>query len=215
MRTISRLPILIKRSFLCVALCLFFTSPVHAVVINFDDLVRHEDPSFDAHPLTDEYLAQGLLIDTGYLAEYWEGQDAELVSSPNYLLGGDLLKLIFVDVLPTFVSMYVSSPREDRVSLFAYTQSGNEYLQQTTGWAGSEDDPPYEPRQYIEFNVSEGISEIWVGSYYSRNTSAMIDDLTFTAVAVPEPSMLSLLLMSLGIIIFRQRHFFSRVSLSF
>lgn len=187
------------------AFLLFFSmSYAQAVTINFDDLVRNEDPSFYAHPLTTEYASEGLLINDGFLMEWYEDDDP--ISAPNHLLGGNLLRLTFTGNQPNFVSLYVTSPRADRVYLRAFTNSGAEHLQNTSGWAGPFDNSPYVPNEYLEFNLSEAISEIWVSSYYSRNTSAIIDDLTFYSTTdVPEPPLLTLLALGLFAVALQRR----------
>lgn len=178
------------------ALVFIAASSAQAALINFDDLDHDGDPVFYSNPLTDQYQQQGLLIDDGYLLQYWEDDEA-LVSSPNYLLGGHFLQLIFMDPYPTFVSMYVSTHRQDVVYLNATTAAGSVVSRQTLGWAGPFDDTPYTPRQLITFALEEGIKTISVTSFYSTRTSAMIDDLVFETARVPESSSLLLLLTGL------------------
>lgn len=179
----------------------------HAVVINFDDLTLVSDPvmpCFCDHPLTDEYLAQGLRISEGFLGSYYPS-DSHIVSSPNYLLGGQSLSLSFVGELPTFVSMYVTAPRQDAAYITASGPGGWSEEKQTPGWAGPFLSTPWEPKQFISFESATGIARIDFWSWYYTRTSVDVDDLTYEYASVPEPSSLALLVMSLlGVVCFRK-----------
>lgn len=183
-----------------------------AVLIDFDDIPylipgSDADPThFAYHPLTDEYLAQGLLIDGGFLTEY-ASSDTDAVSRPNFLLGGNFLTFSFVDTLPTYVSMYVSEVNEFAVGVSVYGTSGLLYEMLTAGWPadGSDVYPPYEPNQFVSFSAPSGISSITLTSVANLRTSAMVDDLTYTVALVPEPSSLALLAIGFAALLWRSR----------
>lgn len=168
-----------------------------ATFINFDDLIYNpEDTAFYSNPLTDQYLSKGLLIGNGYLVQY--SSVDPVVSSPNYLLGGDYLTLTFVGDLPTMVSMYISAWRQEVIYLNATDATGKVTAKQTKGWAGPLDDTPYTPGQFISFSESNGISEIHLYGAYGMRTSAEVDDLTYTySSSVSEPT--SIVLFGIGL----------------
>ncbi len=185
----------------------FLSGTTHAVVINFDDLTLipsdPEFPCFCDHPLTNEYESLGLIIDGGFLGEYGEEYD-HVVSGPNFLLGSDTLQLSFVGQLPTFVSMFVSSVREEVIFLKAYGVGGLVDEQQTDGWGGPHNDTPYTPNQLITLASSQGISSIVINGFYNMRTSAVIDDLTFEYANVPGPSPFLLLVSGLLVLGWRK-----------
>lgn len=178
----------------------------HAVFIDFDDIPRLPYPgigdpfSFDYHPLTNEYRSKGLVIEDGYLNEYWSGYQYA-VSGPNYLLGGPPLQLHFVGTLPTFVSMYVSAAIKDMLTLAFSGPSGFLGYVFTAGdsYPDNPDQRPYEPNQFVSFQAASGISYITIGGYFNRPADAMIDNLTYlyAPTAVPEPSSAALLALGL------------------
>lgn len=201
---------MVGRAFATAACGLAFSvaSPAaHAVFIDFDDIPRLPYPgigdpfAFDYHPLTNEYLSQGLMIDDGYLNEYWSGYEHP-VSGPNFLLGGAILQLHFVGTLPTFVSMYVSAGIQDQLTLAFSGPSGFLGYVFTAGesYPDNPDQRPYEPNQFVTFQAPLGISYINIWGYFDRPADAMIDDLTYRygATAVPEPP--SAALLGLGLL---------------
>lgn len=176
---------------------------VQAVTISFDDLVYTPgDAEFDCwcdHPLTDQYILQGLLIDDGYLARSQYLDDpANAVSPPHYLMGGNILQLNFVGPLPIYVGMYVSSFHGESIFLNAVDTSGQITTTKTSGWAGPFDDTPYQPNQYISFTSPLCFTGITLEGYYNMRVSAAVDDLTYEYASVPEPS--SILLLGLGLL---------------
>lgn len=191
--------------FTCSVFLTILSNNVHAVFIDFDDLVYvpeyPEWPHFADTPVTDQYASQGLLIDGGYLLPYYQSPEGELepnaISGPNYLIGGNWLDLNFVgDKLPTYVGMYVGSAYE-AIFLEAYGASGLLGSTYTKGSAPPTWDAPYEPRQYVSFEFAEGIKQIQMWGAFGSRTSAHVDDLTFTYAHVPEPS--SFILMCVGV----------------
>lgn len=185
----------------------FLSGTTHAVVIDFDDLVLDPDhpdyPCFCSHPLTNEYESQGLVIDDGYLSMYSDEYEYA-VSGPNYLLGGNYLRLSFVGPLPTFVSMYVSSFHGEAMFLTAFGADGLIEMQQTSGWAGPDRDDPYTPNQLIAFTSAQGISSIAIEGFYNMRVSALIDDLNFEYTSVPAPASIILLLSGIVILMWRR-----------
>jgi hypothetical protein len=198
---------IIKKLFLAIPLGLFVALPAYAVLINFDDLEYvPSHPEFDHfgdHPVTDEYLDQGLLIVDSYLAEWWP--DSEwLVSGPNYLLGGNSPSLVFVgETLPVFVSMYVTAGGGDAGYLRAYGPDGWTELKQTPGEAGPATQP-FEGKNFISFYSPSGIKNIDMWSFWGSRVSLNIDDLNYE-YSVPGPSPLVLLAIGLLTLIMRGR----------
>jgi len=176
------------------SLTLLGSSYASAVIINFDDIERVDDPFWAAHPLTTEYAAQGLIIDDGYLESY--EPDSAALSSPNYLQGGPYLNFSFVGTLPLFVSMVVTSSHEDAVYLNALLGDGTIISQHVPGWAGPYSDEPQEFNKLITFESTAGIERIDISAFYFLRNSAMVDDLEFR-YTVPEPGTLTLLLAGL------------------
>jgi len=203
-------PAIVKRASLTATFLLSVTAlNAQAVLIDFDDLtyvpVDEEFPSFADTPVTDQYASLGLYVADGYLLPYLDSDEPDFISGPNFLLGGNTLTLWFGGELPTHVGMYVMSPQEDAIFLEAYGTSGLIATVQTAGYAGPFIDSPYVPKQYVTFDASEGISQIDVRGYYNSRVSAMIDDITLTYAAVPEPSPLALMGIGLAALIYRRR----------
>lgn len=170
----------------------------NATFIDFDELPYDpEHPEFYAHPVTDQYASQGLMIDGGFLLQYWPDGD-DTISSPNYLLAGIGMHMSFLGEAPTFVSMHVNSWRQEAIYFDFYGDSGLIASLKTKGYAGPHDDVPYEPNQFISLAAAEGIRGVYVNGFYGRSTAGEIDDLTFT-YGVPESS--PLMLLSLGLLL--------------
>lgn len=185
---------------------------VHAVIINFDD-IEHVVPEdecycFYVHPLTDEYAAQGLMIEGGYLWPYEEEYpewDDIVVSRPNFLIAGTTMNLRFIERLPSVVSLRLSPFFDAAVIIDIYGAEG--WLRQviTDGYAGSLDDPGAQRKQLLSFTAPEGISLISFRGYYNSRVSGAIDDITYS-YAVDEPSpWLPMLFGLTGIILLRGR----------
>lgn len=210
MMTLSGLISLVKKQVVYLPLGLLLALPAHAVFIDFDDLEYvPSHPVFDFfadHPLTDEYLDRGLLIEGGFLASWGNSNPESIISAPNYLLGGNWLSLIFVgDVLPVYVSMYVTAGNGDAGYLEAHGADGWVELQQTPGEAGPQT-RPFQEKNFISFYHSPGIQSITMWSYWGSRVSLIVDDLTYE-YAVPGPSPLVLLGIGLLALILRiQRH---------
>ncbi len=178
------------------SLTLLGSSYASAVIINFDNIERVDDPFWAAHPLTTEYADHGLIIDDGYLGSY--GPDSEMaISGPNYLQGGPYFNLTFTGPLPSFVSMIITSSHEDAVYLDAILGDGSIIEQEVLGWAGPDHDDPQEVQKLITFESSAGIAHIDISAFYFLRNSAWIDDLEFRYADVPEPGTLTLLLAGL------------------
>lgn len=186
------------------------SSATYAITIDFDDIaVIPIDGCFCDHPLADEYLAQGLQIDGGYLV----GESMPDGTNENQLLGSNFLQLRFIGSLPTYVSMYVSAVLEQAVYLYAYSSDGLVSQHQTARWAGTEENStPYVPNQYVSFESSAGISSITIEAFYGLRVGPIIDDLTYEYTSVPEPS--SLTLFGLGLLGFVWRRSIARRTIS-
>lgn len=165
---------------------------VSATIIDFDDLNPVYDeiyPCWCDNPLTDQYLAKGLLINGAWV----NGAD-----SHNNMLTGNWASLNFVGELPTFFSMNINSVHDDSVLLSIYGATGLIAEKHTAGWTGPDDEYiPVIPNEFFSFNSEQGISSIVIQGYYGLRTGAEVDNLTYTYSSVPEPS--SIALLSLGL----------------
>ena len=188
----------------------------HAVFIDFDDLTYvpeyPEWPHFSDTPVTDQYASQGLLVVDGYLSPYSfnpDYVDPNMISGPNYLLGGTSLTLNFLgEKLPTYVGMYVGSTQE-AIFLEAYGASGLLGSAHTIGPGMPTWETISVPGQYVSFEFVEGIKSINMWGSRGSRVSANVDDLTFTYADVPEPS--SFILICLGVLaIFYKRASFRK-----
>jgi hypothetical protein len=181
-----------------ILLTLCLSSTANAVLIDFDDRpVIHPDPDdicFCDHPLTDEYLDQGLLIDGGFLV----GETLADGTHQNELLGSNFLSLRFVGNLPTQISMNISAAFEQAVFLHFYGEDGLLGKVATSGYAGPIFDTPYEDDQLVTFTSPMGVSFVTLEAFYGLRTGAIVDNLQYEYNAVPESS--SLLLLVLGIL---------------
>ncbi len=170
------------------------TTTAHAVLITFDDLPPPADPGqFAGTPVTDEYASLGLIVNDGYLA------GSGVPGSDQSLYGAPFLNLSFVGgTLPTYVSLYVSAPAHDRVSVDATGPGGWGHTVETAG-AGWPESTPYRDNQYVSFYSATGISNLDLSAFYFLRTGAAIDNLYFGNVApVPEPA--SLVLGAAGVL---------------
>jgi hypothetical protein len=192
--------------FLGLLLLIFsFCRSASAGVINFDDIKRNSDPFWAAHPITDHYQSEGLIIDGGYLNEYWV-EDETVLSGPNYLQGGPYLSFSFVGKKPKFVSLVVTSSNKDVVTLGASCGDGSILVAETPGWAGPHNNTPFKANNLITFVSDHGISHIAVSAFYFLRTSAMIDDITFY-YELPEPAPMVLLALGLMALILARSRF--------
>lgn len=172
-------------------LFVIFSCNANAVVIDFDDIEAYHDPDlgcFCDHPLTDEYRDRGLVIDSGYLV----GEKRADGTNDNRLLGSLVLTLFFVDDFPTRVSFYVNAVYDQAVFLHAYGRNGWSDHQQTSGYAGPDDDTPYIPNQWVSFYSPEGITSISLATFYNLRVSTSIDNLSYD-YTLPEPPVLLLI----------------------
>jgi hypothetical protein len=176
---------------------LFTAGAAQAVLIDFDDIaVIHPDPEymcFCDHPLTDEYLDKGLLIDGGFLI----GETHENGTNDNRLLGTNFLSLQFIGNLPVVISMNISAAIEQAVFLNFYGVDGFHHEIITSGYAGPDNDTPYIDNQLVTFASPVGISLITLEAFYGMRTGAIVDNLNYEYTSIPESSSLVLLLAGL------------------
>lgn len=188
------------RTFIFSFFLLLISHFAHAVVIDFDDLEYvPSDPEFDFfadHPITDEYLDQGITFSSSFLQPWRYSRDEYSISEPNYLLAGVYASIDFVGELPVFVGMYLTAVHEDMGFVHAFGPGGWEDLKTTPGAAGPES-TPFEPRQYVSFHSESGISSISLSTFYFRRVTFAIDDINYE-YSVPEPSPIWLLIVGLA-----------------
>lgn len=181
----------------------------NAVTIDFDELDRdaylHDG---DLTPLSNEYESLGVVFfGLPYLLRDLPGVQPAF-SSPNFV-GGPGVGFYFVGVLPTYVSLYVSSSTGSRVWVEAAGPNGYDEGWLTDGEVHGmtvvdSDSTPYRPNQFVAFEAAEGIASV---SLSSQGDTAF-DNLTFTRpTAVAEPPAVLLLALGLtGLAWQRQRH---------
>ena len=183
-------------------------NPARAALITFDDIPyapegpEDEWPVFFAVPLSDEYLSQGLLISGGYLDRRFPL--AENLDNPQYLFGGNFMRLKFVgDKLPNYVSMTISSVFDYANVIDFYGPDGHLLEMFTSGSMGAESNDPYQENQPISFTSETGISEITFRGYFNMRWGTLVDDLVFESspdANVPEPGLLFLFFWGIGVL---------------
>lgn len=186
-------------------LFVIFSCNAAAVVIDFDDIDAYQDPAggcFCDHPLTDEYRAKGLVIDSGYLV----GEKRADGTNDNRLLGSLTLTFFFVDNFPNRVSFFVNAVYEQAVFVDAVGLNGWSESKKTDGYAGPfEENPPYIPNQFVSFYSPEGITSISLSTFYNLRVSTSVDNLSYDYVLVPEPSAALLLLSGLLLLLGKRK----------
>lgn len=180
---------------LLAALALVISGPSAATLITFEDLAPETQ-------VTNQYESLGLIIDGGAIT-VWEGDPASSpVVSPSQVLYdfyGPNLYLYFVGVLPTTVSMYVTTVFGDIVSLSAYGSGGLVDHEVTEGWAGTEENSTAAiPREFVELFSPAGIQTVLLEAFYFRRGDLYIDNLSFTTtLPVSEPPVGTLVSLAL------------------
>jgi hypothetical protein len=161
-----------------------------AVLITFDDLPPPDpEGGFGSTPVSNEYASLGLVID-GFLG------GSGVPGTNQVVYGAPSLNLSFIGAsLPNYVSMYVSAPNEDKVSVNASGPGGWGQSVDTDGYSwppGTE--TPYRDNQYVSLYSPTGISNVNLTAFYYLRTGPVIDNLYFGNVApVPEPASLAAL----------------------
>lgn len=163
----------------------------NATFIDFDDLAYDPDyPLFDSHPVTDQYISQGVLFDDAYLRPY-SADSESVISSPNYLLSVVSMGITFLGDAPTFVSLHVNSWRHEIIHFDFYSDSGHIASLETKGFMMMTGEDLYEPNQLISLAAAEGIRKIHINEI-NPSKAGEIDDLTFTyGVSESSPLVLS------------------------
>jgi hypothetical protein len=166
----------------------------NATFIDFDDLPPPISPEFFSTPITDQYVTKGLRVDEAYLTV------TGATGANQALLGTQFMHLSFLNTLPTFVSLSVSSADQDQVYLTAH---GPGYSQNFTssGWGGDDaHSTPYRPNELVSFASASGIASLDLSSFYFMRTGPIVDNLYFGSIpAVPEPP--ALMLLGIGVLI--------------
>ena len=188
------------------AATMFSASMASATLINFDDLppLVGDDPS-EPTPVTNQYAALGVLFDTAAIATDVSG----VRSAPNGITDfyGPDMRITFTGLLPTSLSMFVSSANQDSIFIDVFGADGLLGSIVTDGWRGTEEaSTPYRDQQLVAFSGAP-ISYLNIGSFYFRRGSLLIDDLMFTndSTSVPEPTTLSLFAAGLALLLVQRR----------
>lgn len=181
----------------CIIAATLFTLalPVRAALITFDDLPTN---SGEPTELIDQYAALGVTFGGAAVDEdHWDAS----VSSPNVASDhyGPGMSIQFTGALPNFVSLYVSTAWEQSAYISFRSTDGQVTHFVTDGWRGLEElSTLYRDRQLVSFSGAD-ISHVYLGEFYGRRGSLLIDDLMFDHidVEVSEPPMMSLLTVAL------------------
>jgi len=187
--------------FLGVGFSIIICNSASAVLINFDELDQNHyiDANGELTYLSNEYEAQGLLLNYAYLVKWFEGVTP--VSLTNYIAGPGF-GLEFVGDLPTTVSFYLGSHSKTAVVIDALGPNYSKSIVSSGEIHGMTDDQgtPYIPNQVFSLTSSTGISAI----SFSGQGDAYIDDLSYTYASVPEPSIIALFGIGLAGLIIRR-----------
>lgn len=171
----------------------------NAVFIDFDDIVAPPSEPFSGcfcgHILSNEYESQGLIFngDSSWLT----GGTLPDGTNRNVVHGINGIALGFVGTLPNFVSFNIDSPLEAESSYMeVYGVNGYLFTHISSGWRGTEENStPYIPGELVSINAAEGITGMYIYSFFGLRTGPHIDNLTFESRAVPEPPLFLLLAM--------------------
>lgn len=197
----------IKRMTFLFIVVFTMTNPARAGVINFDDIpyvpLDPEWPQFYDVEVTDQYLDQGVLIDGGYLGRRYP--EEEHVDNPQYLFGGNFMRMTFVgERLPNYVTMTVSSVFDYANIINFYGPDGHLFEMTTSGSRGSLlPGKPYRHNQPVSFKSHTGISEITFEGFYNMRWGTLVDNLRFKSsrqTSVPETNALWLLFIGIAAI---------------
>lgn len=186
---------------LCFLVFAIFTmGSAQAITIDFDDLNPADFEDIEGGgliPLSNEYETEGVIFAGGaYLLSN------STKSLPNYI-NGPGFGIYFLEMLPTYVSMYVGSTVGYKVGVSAFGINGYVENKTTDGEVHGmhwEESTPYRPNQFVSFYVPEGISHVEFGG----QGDTYIDDLSFS---VPEPAAWILFGISGLILLLRRKRY--------
>lgn len=164
----------------------------HAVFIDFDDIAAIPAEPFTGcfcgHILSNEYESQGLIFngDSSWLI----GGVLPDGTNRNSVFGINGISLGFIGEPPNFVSFNIHSPLGGEASYMAvFGVNGYLFTHVSGGWKGTEENStPYIPGELVSITASEGITGMYISSFYGLRTGPHIDNLTFEARTVSEPS---------------------------
>ncbi len=180
-----------------------------ATLITFDERPWHSDSpdssdlSWYIDPITNEYDALGVRINSGYL-QY--ARPEGVFGNGQTLLGGPSFSISFTGPLPRYVNLDFGMTRSPSANyVTAHFASGETQTFSTGGYSFLPDgQPTYSPpneNSHATFQSSVGISSLSFESVNNSRNPGRIDNLYFGAVpAVPEPGSIALAVAGLGVI---------------
>jgi hypothetical protein len=178
----------------------------YATLITFDEhpwVLGPDEYAWYANPIDDVYAPLGVDIGSGYLQP--AGQDTAYPS--QHLLGGPSFTIRFTGTLPTYVSLSFTSPSPNLRSTVSSSGPGSFAAMADTGgfyWGGEDVgfvETPFRGPSVANFHSAQGIALLEFDTYAMSRNIGKIDNLYFGNVAaVPEPGVLALAAVGLGLI---------------
>ena len=186
-----------------------------ATLIDFDDLnYYYPEPDEEYDPdvnqqnwVTDQYQHLGVLFEGAFLVTQ-EYSSIDFPSSPFAITDfqGPGFYIHFTDeVLPNFISLYLSAFLGDRIFIMAYDKDDvlvDEVF--TDGWAGTEEtSTPYRDNQLVSL-AAGNIKTVAINALYSRRGDILLDNLFFTkSQVVPDPGTIALISLGLFVMLWK------------